>query len=117
MNSTGPVTEGSTSSTGSNSRTTSAFSFFSSFFQSTTRRTTAIQSSSFYFSHSSIISNSQAAATTNPASNLTDTENLNPPNCGQRPLNPTNKIVGGTEATPGDWGWQVLMLSNGRFIC
>ena len=57
------------------------------------------------------------AVLTCSASDLTDTRNLNPPNCGQRPLNPFNKIMGGTRATPGDWGWQVLMLSYGDFIC
>ena len=49
--------------------------------------------------------------------NLTDIKNLNPSNCGQRPLLSSNKIVGGTQATAGDWGWQVLMLSNGDFAC
>ena len=49
--------------------------------------------------------------------NQTDVTNLNPSNCGQRPLARSNKIVGGTQATAGDWGWQVLMFSNGVFIC
>ena len=46
-----------------------------------------------------------------------DTISLNPSNCGQRPLLQSIKIVGGTQATAGDWGWQVLMLSNGGFSC
>ena len=45
-----------------------------------------------------------------------DTVSLNPSNCGQRPFQHV-KIVGGTRATAGDWGWQVLMLSRGSFIC
>ncbi len=31
---------------------------------------------------------------------------LNPSGCGLRPLAPTtDKVVGGTVAIPGDWGW------------
>jgi hypothetical protein len=32
---------------------------------------------------------------------------LNPSGCGKRPFYNTNKIVGGSVAVPGDWGWQV----------
>lgn len=46
-----------------------------------------------------------------------DAKSLNSPNCGQRPLQSGFKIVGGTQSTPGDWGWQVLMLVRGSFIC
>ena len=42
---------------------------------------------------------------------------LNPPNCGQRPLQSSLKIVGGTQAMAGDWGWQAIMLNMGNFIC
>ena len=44
---------------------------------------------------------------------------INPSNCGERPIvasDPT-KIVGGTQAIAGDWGWQVALNFNGRFIC
>ena len=66
-------------------------------------------------SRASITSSNQVTSASSPQ--FIDSQNLNPPNCGQRPLNPSNKIVGGTRATPGDWGWQVLMLSYGDFIC
>lgn len=49
--------------------------------------------------------------------NITQPASFNLPNCGQRPLKSLNKIVGGNRSTPGDWGWQVQMFSNGRFIC
>jgi secreted trypsin-like serine protease len=42
---------------------------------------------------------------------------LNPAGCGKRPLVNADKIVGGTTAVPGDWGWQISMLYNGRHIC
>jgi secreted trypsin-like serine protease len=41
---------------------------------------------------------------------------LNPPGCGKRPLS-NGKIVGGTEAIPGDWGWQVSMQYYGYHYC
>ena len=53
---------------------------------------------------------------TTTKSTAIDTASLNPSNCGLRPLQSV-KIVGGTQATAGDWGWQVLMLSSGSFIC
>lgn len=34
---------------------------------------------------------------------------LNPSGCGKRPFYNWNKIVGGSVATPGDWGWQVSL--------
>jgi len=49
-----------------------------------------------------------------------DVLTVNPPNCGQRPITANNdpsKIVGGVVSTPGDWGWQVALYFNGRFIC
>jgi len=45
---------------------------------------------------------------------------INPPGCGQRPLisvHPTEKVVGGHTAVPGDWGWMSTMRRNGGFIC
>jgi len=42
---------------------------------------------------------------------------LNPSGCGKRPLFNGDKVVGGTVAVPGDWGWQISMLFNGRHIC
>jgi secreted trypsin-like serine protease len=44
---------------------------------------------------------------------------LNPPGCGLRPLADRNldKVVGGTEAKAGDWGWMTGMRRNGAFIC
>ena len=44
-----------------------------------------------------------------------DASNINPPNCGKRPLN-TNNLVSGTRAKAGNWAWQVL-ISSGSFIC
>jgi trypsin len=40
--------------------------------------------------------------------------------CGIRPLVSAadqDKIVGGTQAVPGDWPWSCSMLSNGNHIC
>jgi len=38
--------------------------------------------------------------------------------CGSRPLLPDNgRIVGGAEAIPGDWPWQVSLNNNGRHFC
>jgi len=40
--------------------------------------------------------------------------------CGKRPLitaDEEDKIVGGTEAKPGDWAWSCSMLYNARHIC
>ena len=56
---------------------------------------------------------------TSQKTNMSDTQNLNPANCGQRPLLPSNKIVSGTRASPGDWGWKVIILSDDypRTIC
>jgi len=50
-----------------------------------------------------------------------DANRINPPNCGRRlseidPSSPS-KVVGGTDAVLGDWGWQVSMNYSGRFIC
>lgn len=45
----------------------------------------------------------------------TDSNSINPPNCGERPLKTRNKIVGGQEAVPGDWGWQIVLLNYGGF--
>lgn len=44
-----------------------------------------------------------------------DALNINPPNCGKRPLD-SNKLVSGTQTKTGDWAWQVL-ISTGSFIC
>ena len=43
-----------------------------------------------------------------------DPVNLNPPNCGLRPIAKGNdsRIVGGYEAIPGDWPWQLLIKHN-----
>jgi secreted trypsin-like serine protease len=41
---------------------------------------------------------------------------MNRPGCGKRPLKP-NKVVGGTQAIPGDWGWMTSMHRSGSFIC
>ena len=50
-----------------------------------------------------------------------DANRINPPNCGRRlsDIDPSapQKIVGGTDAVLGDWGWQVSMNYSGRFIC
>ena len=49
---------------------------------------------------------------------LTNDPTVNPTNCGERPLSRnTEKIVGGTEAINGDWGWQVLLKYQGSFTC
>lgn len=42
---------------------------------------------------------------------------LNPNGCGVRPLIENNKIVGGIQAMPGDWGWQVSLTTNTRHFC
>jgi secreted trypsin-like serine protease len=50
---------------------------------------------------------------------------LNPSNCGTRPLigkraadaDDDGKIVGGSVAVAGDWGWQIALRTNGRFFC
>jgi len=50
-----------------------------------------------------------------------DTTSINPSNCGLRPFgtvsNDPAKVVGGVEATKGDWGWQVAMKYNNGFTC
>ncbi|KAF5903773.1 mast cell tryptase-like, partial [Clarias magur] len=35
--------------------------------------------------------------------------------CGQAPLN--TKIVGGKDATPGSWPWQVSFQTQGSHFC
>jgi len=44
---------------------------------------------------------------------------INPPGCGKRPLANAahDKIVGGSQAIAGDWGWMTGMKRNGAFIC
>lgn len=42
---------------------------------------------------------------------------LSEPNCGRRPLFQPSKIVNGTEAIPGDWGWTVSITRNGNHFC
>ena len=50
--------------------------------------------------------------------NIGATGSINPSNCGERPItNSPTRIVGGTEAINGDWGWQILLEYNGQFIC
>jgi len=49
-----------------------------------------------------------------------DTTSINPSNCGLRPIAGKNdpfKVVGGTQAIAGDWGWQVAMKYNNGFTC
>jgi enterokinase len=48
-----------------------------------------------------------------------DVTNINPTNCGQRPITAKDpfKVVGGTQAVKGDWGWQVAMKYNNGFTC
>jgi secreted trypsin-like serine protease len=45
--------------------------------------------------------------------------NINDGACGTRPLynGPLGKVTNGNVSIPGDWGWQVEMLKNGRFAC
>ena len=50
------------------------------------------------------------------AQSKSDVSEVNVEGCGRRPL-VDDKIVGGTEAFPGDWGWQIVLLNNGRFSC
>ena len=47
---------------------------------------------------------------------VNDSLNLNPSNCGRRPLKQL-KIVGGNQTIVGDWGWQVALYYNGFFSC
>lgn len=47
---------------------------------------------------------------------------VNPSQCGVRLNNnkhvgQPDKVVGGSPATPGDWGWQITMNYNGRLMC
>ena len=55
------------------------------------------------------------------AESIDDSDRINVNACGERPLatrvNLNDKIVGGEMATIGDWGWQVAMNRNGKFIC
>ena len=54
----------------------------------------------------------------NTTNNYTDAFNLNPPSCGKSSFVPSSfRIVGGTQANPGDWRWQVQLLLFGEFIC
>jgi len=52
-----------------------------------------------------------------------DATTLNPSGCGRRisEIKPgkrdADKVVGGQRADAEDWGWQITMLLNGRFIC
>ena len=50
-----------------------------------------------------------------------DTTSINPSNCGRRPLVPSSqdplKIVGGTEAIKGDYGWQSSLMYLSGFSC
>ena len=46
-----------------------------------------------------------------------DATNINPDNCGLRPIYAPSKIVGGSQALPGDFGWQVAMKYNNAFTC
>lgn len=55
-----------------------------------------------------------------------DADKINPKDCGRRldkfPNGRKrdangNKIVGGVDATPGDFNWQVTLYSRGSFIC
>ena len=48
-----------------------------------------------------------------------DPVNLNPPNCGLRPVAKANesRIVGGSEAIPGDWPWQLIIKHNYGYNC
>lgn len=46
-----------------------------------------------------------------------DSRSVNPTGCGRRPFATKNKIVGGQQAVPGDWGWQIALIRNGAFIC
>lgn len=47
---------------------------------------------------------------------LTNAE-LSQPGCGIRPLANQGKVISGTEAIPGDWGWSVSLSINGRHFC
>ena len=54
------------------------------------------------------------------AQGANDVTSINPSNCGERPITYMNdpfKVVGGTEAVKGDWGWQVAMKYNNGFKC
>ena len=57
--------------------------------------------------------------TTNLPVVLPDGYSINPNNCGIRPLAPKNsvKIVGGTQAINGDWGWQIILFYSNSFTC
>lgn len=42
---------------------------------------------------------------------------VNPEGCGKRLNDFPSKIVGGSPAQVGDWGWQVGINYNGRHTC
>ena len=49
-----------------------------------------------------------------------DSTAINPSNCGERPFQPANdplKIVGGTVAKAGDFGWQASLMYMTGFTC
>jgi len=47
-----------------------------------------------------------------------DSKTVNPEGCGRRPFyHAVNKIVGGEEAFPGDWGWQIQISVHNTPIC
>lgn len=45
---------------------------------------------------------------------ITDINDINPENCGQRPLVRTKRIIGGKQVTQGDWGWNVYISNINR---
>ena len=50
--------------------------------------------------------------------NYTDAFNLNPPSCGKSSFVPSSfRVIGGTQANPGDWRWQGQLLILGNFLC
>jgi secreted trypsin-like serine protease len=50
--------------------------------------------------------------------NDTDALNLNPPSCGKSSFEPSSfRIIGGTQANPGDWRWQGQLLIFEKFFC
>ncbi len=49
--------------------------------------------------------------------NCQDSTVVNPEGCGLRLNDMPGKIVGGTPAQVGDWGWQVAINYNNRHSC